>query len=76
MFAQTDGDDRPKHPPIIKGAEVIWNPFEDIVPRTTPEEKLAAAAAQRSAALSGCPGSGTPHQLQCTRAEPIEARRP
>lgn len=43
---QTDGDDRPKVPPVIKGAEVIWNPFEDIEPRTTPEERQAAAAAQ------------------------------
>ena len=51
-YWQTDGDDRPRNPPVITGAEVIWNPFDDIVPRITPEEKLAAAAAQRSAA---CP---------------------
>ncbi|KAK9814959.1 hypothetical protein WJX73_003220 [Symbiochloris irregularis] len=49
---ETDGDDRPKHPPVITGAEVIWNPFEDIVPRTTPEEKRAAAAAKRAAELA------------------------
>lgn len=44
---QTDDDDRPKHPASIKGTEVIWNPFEDIVPRTTPEERQAVAAANR-----------------------------
>ena len=49
MSAQTDEDDRPKHPPSITGVEVIWNPFEDIVPRITPEEKQAAAASQRCA---------------------------
>ena len=48
-WQQTDDNDRPKVPPIIKSTEVIWNPFEDIVPRTTPEEKLAAAAAQKCA---------------------------
>lgn len=26
-------EDRPLHPPKITGAEVLWNPFEDIKPR-------------------------------------------
>ena len=28
-----DGTDRPIYPPSILGADVVWNPFEDIVPR-------------------------------------------
>lgn len=33
-WTQVDPDtDRPYDPPIIKGVEVLWNPFEDIVPR-------------------------------------------
>ena len=35
------------HPPTIKGSEVLWNPFEDIVPRTTREERAAEATAAR-----------------------------
>ena len=31
---QTDPDtDRPFEPPAIRDVEVLWNPFEDIVPR-------------------------------------------
>ncbi|WIA14398.1 hypothetical protein OEZ85_002925 [Tetradesmus obliquus] len=33
--------DRPTDPPIITGVEVLWNPFEDIVPRTTAAERRA-----------------------------------
>ncbi|CAI5491685.1 unnamed protein product [Closterium sp. Naga37s-1] len=32
----TDENDRPFDPPSIISVEVIWNPFEDIVPRTLP----------------------------------------
>ncbi|CAI7854864.1 unnamed protein product [Closterium sp. NIES-53] len=32
----TDDNDRPFEPPSIISVEVIWNPFEDIVPRTLP----------------------------------------
>ncbi|CAI5957584.1 unnamed protein product [Closterium sp. NIES-65] len=32
----TDDNDRPFDPPSIISVEVIWNPFEDIVPRTLP----------------------------------------
>jgi cyclophilin family peptidyl-prolyl cis-trans isomerase len=42
-------DDAPIPPaPVIKSVEVVWNPFEDIVPRTT----AAAAAAARAAAAA------------------------
>jgi hypothetical protein len=34
---------RPEDPPFIKEAEVLWNPFDDIEPRTTRAERLAAA---------------------------------
>lgn len=27
---------------MITDVDVVWNPFEDIVPRTTPEERRAA----------------------------------
>jgi hypothetical protein len=31
---QTDPEtDRPFEPPAIRDVEVLWNPFEDIVPR-------------------------------------------
>ncbi|KAG7381725.1 Peptidyl-prolyl isomerase cwc27 [Phytophthora pseudosyringae] len=30
---ETDAQDRPTNPPKMLGAEVLWNPFEDIVPR-------------------------------------------
>ncbi|CAI9093734.1 OLC1v1029289C1 [Oldenlandia corymbosa var. corymbosa] len=33
---ETDKDDRPvDHPPKVLSAEVLWNPFEDIVPRVS-----------------------------------------
>ncbi|EGZ29414.1 hypothetical protein PHYSODRAFT_466611 [Phytophthora sojae] len=30
---ETDANDRPTNPPKLLSAEVLWNPFEDIVPR-------------------------------------------
>lgn len=30
---ETDKDDRPLHPPVINSVEVLWNPFDDVVPR-------------------------------------------
>ncbi|KAG3088073.1 Peptidyl-prolyl cis-trans isomerase [Phytophthora idaei] len=30
---ETDAQDRPTNPPKLLSAEVLWNPFEDIVPR-------------------------------------------
>jgi peptidyl-prolyl cis-trans isomerase SDCCAG10 len=36
-----EATDRPVDPPRITSVEVLWNPFEDIVPRTTPQERQA-----------------------------------
>ncbi|KXZ45505.1 hypothetical protein GPECTOR_54g247 [Gonium pectorale] len=52
-----DSDDRPLEPPVIKDAEVVWNPFDDLVPRVDreavkaeQEARSAAAAAKKRAA--------------------------
>lgn len=53
---EIDDEDRPLNPPLLKGAEVLWNPFPDIVPRITAEQRQAAAqeaAAKRAAAEKG-----------------------
>jgi hypothetical protein len=47
VHAQVGEDDRPMQPPTVTGADVLWNPFEDIVPRTTREDRDAAAAEAR-----------------------------
>ena len=60
---QTGEDDRPSEPPVFLDAEVLWNPFEDLVPRITKEERLAEEAARRSACC--------PHSRPCT---PDQAR--
>lgn len=31
-------EERPVYPPKVLRAEVLWNPFDDIVPRRLPEE--------------------------------------
>ena len=36
-------DARPLHPPVIESVEILWNPFEDVVPRSTRPEREAAA---------------------------------
>lgn len=36
-----ESNDRPTDPPKITSVEVLWNPFEDIVPRTTAAERRA-----------------------------------
>ena len=36
-------DARPLHPPVIEGVEILWNPFDDIEPRSTRPEREAAA---------------------------------
>jgi peptidyl-prolyl cis-trans isomerase SDCCAG10 len=40
---ETDDDDRPLFPPKILSVDVVWNPFDDIVPRRLPskEEKTS-----------------------------------
>ncbi|PHJ17686.1 peptidyl-prolyl cis-trans isomerase [Cystoisospora suis] len=32
-------EDRPEHPPVIRKTEVLWNPFDDIVPRKLPKRE-------------------------------------
>jgi len=44
---EVDDSDRPTDPPKITDVEVIWNPFDDIVPRTTAEERRAAREAKK-----------------------------
>ncbi|KAJ3219377.1 Peptidyl-prolyl isomerase cwc27 [Dinochytrium kinnereticum] len=41
---ETDNYDRPLSPPKIISVEILANPFDDIVPRTTPEERAEKAA--------------------------------
>uniref|UniRef100_K3WTN7 PPIase cyclophilin-type domain-containing protein n=1 Tax=Globisporangium ultimum (strain ATCC 200006 / CBS 805.95 / DAOM BR144) TaxID=431595 RepID=K3WTN7_GLOUD len=40
---ETDAKDRPLHPPKLLSVEVLWNPFEDIVPRAIKHAKLSDA---------------------------------
>lgn len=39
---EVDDNERPLYPPRIKSAEVVLNPFDDIIPRITAEEKRRA----------------------------------
>lgn len=41
---EVDDLDRPVDPPSITSCEVLLPPFDDIIPRTTPEERRAKAA--------------------------------
>ena len=43
---EVNDHDRPVEPPTISLCEVLLPPLDDIVPRTTPEEKRAQAAAE------------------------------
>lgn len=40
--ALVDHDDRPQYPPKVISAEVLMNPFPDIVPRVVPKQKVCA----------------------------------
>ena len=54
--AEVDERDRPCSDPLprILSAEVLWNPFDDIVPRTTAAERAARAAEEeRERRLTG-----------------------
>ncbi len=51
VLVQTDDDLRPINPPMIHEVDVLWNPFEDIVPRNTREDREEAAAAKRYCSL-------------------------
>ncbi|KAK0457397.1 cyclophilin-like protein [Desarmillaria tabescens] len=46
---ELDSDGRPLYPPKIKGIRIVDNPFEDIVPRITAEERRAQARAREQA---------------------------
>ncbi len=37
--AEVDDDEKPVYPIRIQSTEVWNNPFDDIIPRTTPEER-------------------------------------
>lgn len=41
---ETDKDDRPLDPPKILSVEVLWNPFDDIVPRALSKPLVESAA--------------------------------
>ncbi|KAL4605166.1 hypothetical protein ACB092_09G009600, partial [Castanea dentata] len=41
---ETDKDDRPLEPPKILSVEVLWNPFDDIVPRALSKPLVESAA--------------------------------
>ncbi|KAE9289027.1 Peptidyl-prolyl cis-trans isomerase [Phytophthora fragariae] len=40
---ETDANDRPTNPPKLLSAEVLWNPFEDIVPRAVQRKETSTA---------------------------------
>ncbi|KAL3657405.1 hypothetical protein V7S43_017724 [Phytophthora oleae] len=44
---ETDAQDRPANPPKLLSAEVLWNPFEDIVPRAVKRKDAADEDAQK-----------------------------
>lgn len=45
---ETDKEDRPvESPPKILSVEVLWNPFEDIVPRGAPLKSLPSSKAEK-----------------------------
>ena len=63
---EVGADDAPAPPaPAVTHAEVVWNPFDDLVPRTTP----AAAAAAREAAAKAAAATAT------AAARPAATRR-
>lgn len=47
----TDKDDRPIEPPLLKSIEVLLNPFDDIVPRNLLGSATAAAQAEAITAV-------------------------
>lgn len=46
---EVDGNDRPLEPPVVKEAEVVWNPFDDIFPRIDKAAVKAADEARKRA---------------------------
>jgi peptidyl-prolyl cis-trans isomerase SDCCAG10 len=49
-----DEEDRPYDPPRILSVEVLWNPFEDIVPRAAPKEAEAAEQGDERCVCLAC----------------------
>lgn len=49
MLLQTNDDLRPINPPVVQEVDVLWNPFEDIEPRSTKEDREQAALAKKYA---------------------------
>ncbi|KAJ3295683.1 Peptidyl-prolyl isomerase cwc27 [Borealophlyctis nickersoniae] len=47
---EVDEDERPLYPTKIQKVVIMSNPFEDIEPRTTPEERAARAALEKARA--------------------------
>lgn len=52
-------EDRPIEPPVLTGVEVVWNPFDDIVPRKSAaaaekEKQEAAKWVQLEPCADGC----------------------
>jgi peptidyl-prolyl cis-trans isomerase SDCCAG10 len=45
--SDVDDDEKPLYPTTITSVDILHNPFDDIVPRTTPQEKKARAEAER-----------------------------
>lgn len=68
-------DDRPEEPLKILRADVLWNPFEDIVPRVDRCEGVVAIIAEElSAARAGCLRSrrwSTPLPSQPPQPDPL-----
>ncbi len=58
---ETDADDRPVDPPRILGANVLENPFDDVVPRPRAEQvgRPPPAALEEGAAGGGGEAAGT-----------------
>lgn len=44
-----NSDGRPVYPPSIRSVEVVVNPFDDVVPRVTPEERKRQKEARKEA---------------------------
>ena len=51
QVVQTDDDLRPINPPLVNEVDVLWSPFDDIVPRSTKADREEADIAKRQALL-------------------------
>ena len=46
--AEVDDDDKPIDPPKVVSTDVLWPPFDDIVPRTTPAQRAEEAKERKA----------------------------